>query len=273
MKVLFIYPTMVTEVPMIIAGLSAIAKQEGWETKAIINTFKKPLSVAELVFETIKYKPDIVAISMITFEVLFIYELIRKLRKAKFFVVVGGAHPTDCPQEVLEAGANISVIGEGEYQFQEILRTYPKCKQGIMGRREPVNLDELPLPDLEVFDKELFTGEDGLIKGFHRLYLSRGCPGRCTFCDWQVFKQSFRYFLIQKIIEDIKKRIEKYGITNFAIADDCFTVNHEKVKEFCREVVKIQPRITWRASSSFQSASGSRNRTKCRATNYLANHK
>ena len=41
MKVLFIYPTMVTEVPMALAGLSAIAKQENWETVADFTAIKK----------------------------------------------------------------------------------------------------------------------------------------------------------------------------------------------------------------------------------------
>jgi anaerobic magnesium-protoporphyrin IX monomethyl ester cyclase len=247
MKILFIYPTMVTEVPMTLAGLSAIAKHKGWETKAVVNTFKRTLTTAEFVNEAISYKADIVAISMITFDVLFTYELIRKLRKAKLYVIVGGAHPTDCPEECLEAGANCVIVGEGEEQFKEILNTYPNCKGGIMQKRERVEINELPLPDLDVFDKELFKGEDGLIKGFHRIYTSRGCPGCCTFCDWKVFGQVFKEYDVKKIVEEIKRRRDVYGINNFSIADDCFTVNRERVIEFCKLIKPLG--VQWRANS------------------------
>ena len=48
-KLLFIYPTMITEAPMTLAKLSSIAEQEGWDTKASINTFKRPLAIIQLV--------------------------------------------------------------------------------------------------------------------------------------------------------------------------------------------------------------------------------
>jgi radical SAM superfamily enzyme YgiQ (UPF0313 family) len=247
MKVLFIYPTMVSEAPMTLAMLSGVAKRKGWETKSLVNTFKKPLSINEFVFETIKYKPDIVAISMITFEVLFVRELIRKLRKAKFFVVVGGAHPTDCPEECIEAGANVVIVGEGENVLKKILFDY-EANEHIeqIQKGEPIDLSELPLPDLDVFDRELFTDKSGFIKGFHRIYTSRGCPGTCTFCDWQVFKQNWRPYPTEHIIADIKKRMN-YGINTFSIADDCFTVDRERAIELAKEFKKLG--IVWRTNS------------------------
>ena len=247
MKILFMYPTMVSETPMTLGMLSAVAKQEGWETKAVVNTFKKPLSVNDLIFEATKWQPDIVAISMITFEVLFVYELIRKLRKAKFTVIIGGPHPTDCPLEAYEAGANVVVQGEGEDVLRDILNEHPNIKQGIRDRKPPVALETLPLPDLEVFDKEVFE-ENGFIKGFHRIYTSRGCPGTCTFCDWQVFKQNWRPYPVDTIIKDIKRRIKDYGIKSFSIADDCFTVDRDRAIEFCKKIKQI-PNIVWRTNS------------------------
>jgi len=232
---------------MTLGMLSAVARKEGWQTKAIVNTFNKPYSVAEFVQEAINYKADIVGISMITFEVNFVYELIRKLKKAKLNVIVGGAHPTDCPEECIKAGADAVVIGEGEEILKDILKEYPNIKKGIRDRKPYLELDKLPLPDLDIFDKETFTDEEGFMKGFHRIYTSRGCPGCCTFCDWQVFKQCWRPYPTQKIIADIKRRKKEYGINSFSIADDCFTVDRERAIELSKEFKKLG--IIWRTNS------------------------
>lgn len=248
-RLLLIYPTMITETPMTLAMLSAIAKEQGWETKTCINTFKRPLQVEDFVKTAKDFNADLVGITMLTFEVLFVYEIIKSLKKQGFKVMVGGPHPTDCPEECLENGADIIIRGEGEEVLKDILKEYPNIKIGIRDRKPYIDLSILPPPDLEVFDKELFEGSDGLIKGFHRIYTSRGCPGTCTFCDWQIFKQCWRPYPVKVIIDDIKRRVEKYGITSFSVADDCFTVDHKRAYEFCNEISKVRPRVKWRTNS------------------------
>ncbi len=242
-KLLLIYPTMVTEAPITLGMLSAVAKQEGWETDCIVNTFKKPLVVQDFVQKA--EGADLVGISMITFDVLFVYEIVRALKEAGHKVVVGGAHPTDCPEECIEAGADIVVVGEGEDSLREILRG--EFTKGIMPRKPRVNLNKQPLPDLSIYDQDLFKGEDGLIKGFHRVYTSRGCPGCCTFCDWQVFRQTMKEYNVYKIVQEIKRRRDEYGINSFSIADDCFTVNRDRVLQFCKLIKKLN--VDWRANA------------------------
>lgn len=248
-KILFINPTMITEAPTTLAMLAGVAEKYGFSSRAAVNTFKKPLGVKDFVKEAKDYGAGIVGISMMTFEILFCYELVKELKKEGFLVIVGGVHPTDCPEECIEAGADVVIQGEGESVFEEILKKYPNIKKGIRERKSPVDLAALPSPKLDIFDLDVFKIGDGLIKGFQRIYTSRGCPGRCTFCDWQVFKQNIRFYPISAVIDEIKKRVEKYDITNFNIADDCFTINHERVYEFCEQIKKIKPKISWQAQS------------------------
>lgn len=245
MNFLFVYPTLLTEAPMTIGLLSAVVKEEGWNTFSIVNTFKKPLDIDDFVNKAREVKADIVGITIMTFEVLFVYKVIKALKKAGFKVIVGGAHATDCPEEVLKSGADIVVVGEGEESIREVLRN-PKIR-GIILRKPRLELSTLPKPDLDVFDQETFRGEDGFIKGFHRIYTSRGCPGTCTFCDWQMFKQIFKTYNTKKIVDNIKERRDKYGITSFSIADDCFTVVPENVYEFCRLIKPLK--VIWRTNS------------------------
>ncbi len=48
------------------------------------------------------------------------------------------------------------------------------------------NLDDLPTPVHDIFDDDAFR-VGGVIRGHHRLYTTRGCPGRCTYCNSGVF--------------------------------------------------------------------------------------
>lgn len=253
-RFLLIYPTMVSEAPITLAMLGAVLRQEGLSVHTLVNTFKKPLSVEDFVKKAKEVNADYVGISMITFEVLFTYQIIKALKEAHFRVIVGGAHPTDCPAECIKAGADIVVIGEGEQTLREIVTDKPLgLIKGIVTKtlftnpRPRLDINTLPLPDLSVFDKELFKDEEGFIKGFHRIYTSRGCPGFCTFCDWKVFKQEFKEYDVVAIVEEMRRRRDEYGIKSFSIADDCFTVNPQRVFKFCALVSKLG--VQWRANS------------------------
>lgn len=242
---LLIYPTQVTEAPMTLAMLGAVLKQEGWKVHTLVNTFKKPLTLVDFVRKAKEVRADFVGISMITFDVLAVYEIVRTLKTFGFKVIMGGAHPTVCPQECIEAGADCVVIGEGEESLRDIVQG--KIKSGIIPRKPRLDISSLPQPDLSVFDHDLFKDGEGFIKGFHRIYTSRGCPGYCTFCDWRVFGQKFKEYDIKEVFEEIKRRKREYGLNSFSIADDCFTVNSDRVFQFC-ELMKGTS-INWRANS------------------------
>ena len=259
---LLIYPTMLNEAPMTLGMLAPILKEAGYKVSALVNTFRKPLEVEDFVEKAREVNAKIVGISMITFEVLKTHRIIKELKDDGFTIVVGGAHPTDCPEEMIEAGADIVVRNEGENTLRELCLywkgerkledilgiTYKKDGKIINNSPRPrMEITDLPMPDLSIYDIDLFRDSENFIRGFHRIYTSRGCPGTCTFCDWKVFGQVFKYYPTQEIIDEIKRRKEEYGLTSFSIADDCFTVVPERVFEFCE---KIKPlKVEWRANS------------------------
>jgi anaerobic magnesium-protoporphyrin IX monomethyl ester cyclase len=251
---LLVYPTMVTEAPMTLAMLGAVLKQEGFNVSTQVNLFSRPLKVEDFVKKAKEVRADYVGISMITFKVLFVYEIAMALREAGFIVIIGGAHPTVCAEEAAQY-CDIVVRGEGEQTLREIVQgkdlneilSITTKAKGNTPSRARLDINKLPVPDLEVFDKELFCDENGFYKGFHRIYTSRGCPAYCTFCDWQVFKQTFKEYDIRAMVDDILMRHEKYGIDTFSIADDCFTVNRDRVYEFC-ELIKPH-NLTWKSNS------------------------
>jgi anaerobic magnesium-protoporphyrin IX monomethyl ester cyclase len=245
MNFLLIYPTQITEAPITLAMLGAVLRQEGVKVFTCVNTFKHPLSVQDFVAKAKEVKADVVGISMLTFRVLFVYEIVMALKENGFTVVLGGAHPTDCPEEGIRFGADIVVQGEGEGAIQDIAKGL--ITNGIIPKRPRLEVSKLPLPDLSVFDYDLFRDDDGFVKGFHRVYTSRGCPGACTFCDWRVFGQKFKEYDVEAVVEEIKRRRDVYGLRSFSIADDCFTVNPERVFHFCSLIKGLG--VQWRANS------------------------
>jgi len=259
MKALLIYPAAMSEMPHSLAMITAVFKKNGYDVRVEENTFKRHLDNDYFMDVAREYKPDIVGISMLTMQVLKAYALIKRLKLEGFHVIVGGTHVTTCDKEAIRHGADIVVRNEGEETLQEILDGKPK--KDILGityrdgaiirnpkRPRIKDLSTLPDPDFSGFDIERFRLDgDGLLKGIHRIYTSRGCPGRCTFCDSRVFGQRGTYNPIDSIMADVQKRVDKYGITNFVVADDCFTMSKRHVAEFCKGIKKITPRITWQA--------------------------
>jgi radical SAM superfamily enzyme YgiQ (UPF0313 family) len=250
-----------SEMPHSLAMISAIFKEFDYDVKVIENTFKKPLNNDDFMEEVIRYKPSIIGISMLTMRVLDVYDLITRIKQGGIPVIVGGTHVTTCDNEAIRAGADIVVRNEGEATLREILSGKPlKDILGITYKNEDgaicatpdrpriTDISTLPDPDFSGFDIDLFRLEgDGLIKGIHRIYTSRGCPGRCTFCDSKVFGRKATYNPIPQVMADIQRRVDRYGVRKFIVADDCFTMSKKHVAAFCEGIKKITPSVEWQA--------------------------
>ena len=266
-SILLINPTIISEIPSNLAILGAIFKENGFQVFTSINTFSSYKKVSDFVCEAKKCNAQIVGISMMTFQVLKTYDLVRELKKEGMIVVVGGPHPSDCPEECLQNGCDIVVRNEGEETLRELClywkgqdNTSLEKIQGISyfdennkiistPDRNRIDLVTVPRPDFDIFDHEQFRNPDGLVKGVNRIYTSRGCPGRCTFCDCQVFGQKVRYYNLETVLDDIQRRIDEFGVTSFNIADDCFTVSKRRVYKFCELIKKRNLKILWQAGS------------------------
>ena len=118
--VLLIYPTIVGEIVNSLAQLASVFKEEGYKVHAQINTFKKQLTNGDFLEKAREVRPDIVAISTLTFEILNTYKLIKMFKDEGYIVIVGGPHATNRPEEVVKAGADIVIRNEGEETVKEL---------------------------------------------------------------------------------------------------------------------------------------------------------
>ncbi len=282
-NVLLVTTALTTEAPLALGYLSNVFKEEGYGVYTKCNTFREPLKAKDYIQAAKDCNAKIIGLSIVTIQILETYDLLKELQKEGFIVIAGGAHSTDCPEEVVKYGADIVVRGEAEDTLRELCRywngTGKSNLKDIFGityrskpnlphtfdeetvlttpRRARIDLTEVnemnSVPDITIFDQDLFRQPDGLIKGFHRLYTSRGCPARCTFCDWGTFRQKFSNFDCDTLIADIKYKVENFGIKSFTVTDDCFTVNRHFVDDFCNKISQIRinegEKIVWRVST------------------------
>jgi len=105
------------------------------------------------------------------------------------------------------------------------------------------DLDALPSPAYHL------TGE---LVGLHRasLELGRGCPFACTFCSTNdFFRRKFRLRSPERVVGDMRAIEREYGIRDFDLVHDMFTVDAKRVRAFCRTLIDSGEGYTWTCSA------------------------
>jgi len=105
------------------------------------------------------------------------------------------------------------------------------------------DLDALPFPAYHL------TGE---LRGARTaaLELGRGCPFACAFCSTNdFFRRRFRLRSPQRIMEDMSVIDSEYGISDFDLFHDMFTVDAKRVRAFCLHMIDSGKGYTWACSA------------------------
>lgn len=203
-----------------------------------------------------RFNPDYIGI---TFWTTFIASSIKTAERCRrqcpdAIILAGGPHVTLMPENIKQLQTiDIAVIGEGEQTFLEIVngtpldeikgiffRNYTGIKENVL-RPFIDDLDSLGIPDRSLLiNQASYSDED-----FGLIMTSRGCPFRCAYCATSIWNRIVRYRSIDSIIEEIALVMNTYGTIYFAIKDDSFAINKDRVLEFCRKIKKSQLKIFW----------------------------
>jgi anaerobic magnesium-protoporphyrin IX monomethyl ester cyclase len=202
MRVLFVFPdlssdvTHYTGVPSYgVALLSAVLKAHGHET-ALYHMVESP-GEEEFRERVRAVRPDLVAFSSNSHYARRLRDWTAWAREASGApVAVGGIHATLAPEDVASLPAvSYTCVGEGETALPALCRAletggdpsgianlWARNGSGLV-RNDPGpiwrDLDELPDPDLSVFD---FAGLYPVRRGTFSYLMSRGCAFGCTYC-------------------------------------------------------------------------------------------
>ncbi len=265
MKILLVYPYWLEErnntedmvVPPIgMYYVGAVLKENNYDVE-ILNWCRineTPEKISESLLEK---KPDVIGFSILQANRWGGIEIakIAKQIDPEVKIVFGGVSATFLCKHFLTHFPEIDyvVMGEGEYTFLHLIRCLEKKedehignirgiafkKNGKVVRTKPAvyiqDLDQLPIP-AKYFE-------------YQHLSLTRGCPGKCTFCGSPKFwGRKVRFHSVNYFVKELELLYKK-GINFFYFSDDTFSINKKRAIEICKKILKKNLKITWNAIS------------------------
>ena len=244
MKVLFIYPDMITRNPLWrgyyyegIALLSAVARAAGHDT-ALLHVWQ-PMTPKEVLSWVEEQSADdhcLIACSATENQFPHLKRWLPLLKKATGLpTIVGGVYPTLTPDKVIGSeGVDMICRGDGEQALVQLLSRLesgldPQGVEGVwyhdaQGRvvEQPMagltDLSTLPPPHWEIYTRlhslEWFTNAIAVHSG------SRGCPYTCAFCCAKTLQTAtegkgnyVRMKPVKQLIAELKLYLERYPQT------------------------------------------------------------
>lgn len=186
---------------------------------------------------------DLVAISVETYTAKRAYQIASEYRRRKVPVVMGGFHPSLCPEEVAQY-AEAVVIGEAEESWPLLLDDFRhgKLEKFYQSSGRP-SLDRVKP------DRSIFRGKRYLPVGL--VEAGRGCHFKCDFCAVQtVFHASQTRRPVDAILAELAAVKDTKKLIFFV--DDNITSNLAQAKEFFRALIPLG--IRWVGQSSINAA-------------------
>ena len=273
MKITLIFPpslyqTKQTMPPLGIAWIAAVLRENGYTDVSLIDSVINKYSNDDVINILKKNPPDIVGVSFGTQNRFYAFDLIRLIRKnfPGVLITVGGPHPTLTAPDILQNIPEIDIVirGEGEYTMLDLVKTVDKKGnlsqvKGISFRekngqvinnfpRQPIaDLDSLPMParDLLPIDKyqQTIPLSDKICTS---MISARGCPYNCVYCSTaQQWGHSIRHRSADNVIKEIKHLMSTYKLDGVGFFDDVFTMDKNRVIEFCQKLIASKFNISW----------------------------
>lgn len=142
---------------------------------------------------------DLVGISVMTCYAPRAYELATEFRKRGKTVVLGGVHPTYCPEEALQYCDTI-VCGEAEDLWPQAVADFEAGKMKRVYRMEQFPaLDHYRAPQIQLLSPDAYMTR-------HCTFTTRGCHFDCEFCSVSPFNgKTTRRRPVPEVIEEMKR--------------------------------------------------------------------
>lgn len=172
-------------------------------------------------------------------------------------VIVGGTGFSLFPEEIMRRLPEIElgVYLEGEESFPELLDNLdnPHLVRGIFhrqngeviftGLRPPPNLDDLPLPQRDVWDLPSYLKEPSQLG----VQTKRGCCFGCIYCTYPLLSgKRVRVRRPQAVVDEIESLVDRYGVRRIFFADAIFSFPSDHAKAICQEIIDRGLDIKWR---------------------------
>ncbi|TDW91134.1 B12-binding domain-containing radical SAM protein [Kribbella sp. VKM Ac-2566] len=240
--------------------ISLIAVAEANGHQGILYDPKLAIARGELALDASLYmamaeairrrKPDVVGFTTLGCNFICTLKVAAYLKRADpgLPIIVGGPHVSILHRQVTERFPQFDVVvrGEAEASLPRLLEglrsgnldevpgvTFRHDNEIVETPQSPqlMDLDELPWPAFDHYPIEQ-VGLRAI-----RVEAGRGCPFDCTFCSTaSFFGRRYRLKSSRRLVAELDFLHAQYGISEFALMHDLFTVSKAKVREFCDAV-------------------------------------
>ncbi len=249
-------------VPLGVLYLAGAVESAGGEAQVIdyqLFETEQPYDPAEICRFLLAAHGDLIGISTMSNMLPFLAFGLRRFRELRpdALVIVGGSGTSALPVEVLHACPEIDgiVSGDGEEaivalaaahagrgSFAEVpgltLRQDGRITVSNPKPLRPKSIDHLARPAR----RHLSCGSYAEFP----ILTARGCPYKCVFCDIapnggrRVGRRE-----IPDVVDEIVEIQDLFGITQFGILDDVFSLERRRVEAFCQEILRRGVTIEW----------------------------
>lgn len=212
------------------------------------------------------FRPDVVGTTSMTTDAYQAKAVLRTARNVcpEALTIVGGHHPTLCPDEFDVDYVDVIVQGEGEHTLREIMQRWTeqraagdKSMAGVRGTRwrdahgvrhvnpkrdQTQSLDDLPIPNRRLIEKYKGRYFFTAFRPMASIFTSRGCSFDCNFCAiWEFYERRTRFLSAKKIVDQMEACDEPFVF----VLDDNFLTNKRRVVELCEELEKRRVKKFW----------------------------
>jgi radical SAM superfamily enzyme YgiQ (UPF0313 family) len=231
-----------------------------WRDKDLFVDIQNKLEpyLSSFIEKIIGFPSDILGFSLPTnCSDLIVKEIVKRIKNTNpnKKIILGGVSISIKEQRRdllrgIEEYVDYCVVGEGEEVLYKLISAILNDKEdkkdyeikGVLNKKnflndiDPIfvkNLEDLTFPTFEEFNLNEYKVSKSLVMEF-----SRGCIGKCPFCDFKSISPFFRAKKASYIFNQMKFYQEKYNINHISVCDAAVNGDIKVLKEVCDLLIR-----------------------------------
>ena len=242
--------------PFFMATAAAVIRNAGYETK-IIDSVAGDIKLEETYKLISEFNPDLIFAESSTPSLSWDLEIFKKLKSLnpELILVSGGSQGVSMVPDFMKTHSlpDYWLGGEFDLSLLELIKaiesksdltSVPGLISNEVNNPPAIVEDVQKLPSPLYGDLPVQNYSDpvcGLPAPVAQIWLSRGCPYKCTFCVWPqvVFgNNKYRTRTLEKALDDIEYLIHERGCESFYFDDDTTNVGPNRMIELAEGIKK-----------------------------------
>jgi len=182
---------------------------------------------------------DVVGLSFMTLSAPRAYEIAGRFRNERGIpVIMGGFHPTVCPDDALRH-ADAICVGDAENKMARIMEDARAGRLQRVYDGPAPDLADLPVPNRGLLSRWRHQPIDTILA-------TRGCPYKCTFCSITAFhNHTYRMRPVDQVVEELRTLR-----TRVLFVDDNLTADRNYALELFAAIAPLGKRWYGQCSTS-----------------------